>query len=66
MAERILERTGRPKLIVECDNVQTLLGVAKVVNECGLNARVLMEYDIVEYGGNNNAKLNMEKEGGDT
>ena len=50
MAERGLKKTGHPKLIVECENITTLMGVANVINRSGLNAKILMEYDIVEYG----------------
>lgn len=57
MSERGLVKHGNPKLLVECENLTTLMAVAKVVNESGLNARVLMEYDVVNYGGQNeNAK----------
>lgn len=54
MAERGLKKVGKPKLLVECENLTTLVAVAKVVNESGLNAKVLMEYEIVEYGGKTN------------
>ena len=50
MAERCLKKSGPPKLIVECENITTLVGVANVINRSGLKAKVVMEYDIVEYG----------------
>ena len=64
MAERGLERSGPPKLIVECENITTLIGVANVINRSGLNAKVLMEYDIVEYGEGNrkNERMDDKKE----
>lgn len=56
MGERGLISSGNPKLLVECENLCTLMAVAKVINESGLNAKVLMEYEVSEYGGNKNAK----------
>lgn len=50
MGERMLIPSGDPKLIVECENLTTLMAVAKVVNESGLNAKVLMEYEVKKYG----------------
>jgi hypothetical protein len=43
-----LKRVGPPRLLVECENLVTLCAVAKVVNESGLNARVLLEYELGE------------------
>lgn len=62
MAERGLKQVGEPKLLVECENLCTLLAVAKVVNESGLNAKVLMEYEIVEYGGKTNENKHKDVE----
>ena len=64
MAERGLKKTGRPKLIVECENITTLMGVANVINRSCLNAKILMEYDIVEYGEGNrkNERMDDKKE----
>lgn len=56
MSERGLKRVGKPKLLVECENLCTLLAVSKVINESGLNAKVLMEYEVSEYGGKNENK----------
>ena len=64
MAERCLEKSGHPKLIVECENITTLMGVANVINRSGLNAKVLMEYDIVEYGKEGNRKNEMDNKEG--
>lgn len=50
--EDCLKRVGPPRLLVECENLVTLCAVAKIVNESGLNARVLLEYEI----GENNEK----------
>ena len=49
MGERMLIPSSSPKLIVECENLTTLMAVAKVVNESGLNAKVLMEYEVKKY-----------------
>ena len=57
MGERRLIRSNtKPKLVVECENLVTLMAVAKVINESGLNAKVLMEYDIIDGGENNDTK----------
>ena len=58
MAERMIRRTDKkPMLLVECENLVTLMAVAKVINESGLNAKVLMEYEVCEYGGNRDEKV---------
>lgn len=62
MAERGLKETGSPKLVVECENITTLMGVANVINRSGLNAKVLMEYDIVEYGAGDRKDERMDDE----
>lgn len=57
MAERMLVKSNKPPiLVVECENLVTLMAVAKAINESGLNAKVLMEYEVSKYGGNNNEK----------
>lgn len=57
MGERALIRTNKkPMLLVECDNPQALMAVAKVINESGLGAKVLLEYEVCEYGGKQDAK----------
>ena len=48
-----LKKVGKPKLIVECENITTLVAVADTINRSGLNAKVLMEYEIL---GENNEK----------
>ena len=50
MGERMLIPSGLPKLIVECENLHTLMAVAKVINESGMGAKVLMEYEVKKYG----------------
>lgn len=50
MSETGLERTNKkPFLVVEGDNLITLMAVAKVVNESGLKCKVLMEYEVCRY-----------------
>lgn len=61
MSERMIKRTSKqPMLLVECENLVTLMAVAKVINESGLNAKVLMEYEVCEYGGGNHEKSEHE------
>ena len=61
MSERMIRRTGKqPMLLVECENLCTLMAVANVINESGLNAKVLMEYEVCEYGGSKNEKSEHE------
>ena len=65
MAERMIKRTGKqPMLLVECENLSTLMAVAKVVNESGLNAKVLMEYEVKKYGEDKNSSKDVQ-DGGD-
>ena len=55
MAERMIKRTSKkPMLVVTGDNLQTLAAVAKVINESGLEAKVFLEYEVCEVGGNSN------------
>lgn len=61
MGERMIRRTDKkPMLLIECENLCTLMAVAKVVNESGLNAKVLMEYEVSEYGGSKDEKSEHE------
>lgn len=50
MGETGFIRTNKkPFLVVEGENLITLMAVAKVINESGLNAKVLMEYEVCRY-----------------
>ena len=58
MSERMIKRTSKqPMVLVECENLCTLMAVAKVVNESGLNAKVLLEYEVYDLGENKHEKI---------
>lgn len=57
----MIKRTSKqPMVLVECENLCTLMAVAKVINESGLEAKVFLEYEVCELGENKHEKTEHE------